>query len=211
MAYFPMFTDLDGQPCVIVGGGRVALRKAEKLLPFGAEITVIAPEILPEIQRLPVTCIQRIYSENDLAEAFLVIAATNDSAVNRGIFTYCKARRIPVNAVDDPANCTFLFPALVREPPVTVGICTGGQSPVFAKYLRMLIEDALDSRTMDICAILCRYTPAVRKQFDTEKHRKEALDAILDLCLLEGDLPDDAEISVLLEKIYENQNRNTGQ
>lgn len=149
MAYFPFFVALDGQPGLLVGGGRVALRKAEKLLPYGPKLTVIAPTVCPALAALPVRCCRRSFAEADLdttpdrpAPAF-VIAATDDPALNRHIAALCRARRIPVNVVDDPAACGFLFPALVQRGRLSIGISTGGASPTAAIWLKHRIESLL--------------------------------------------------------------------
>lgn len=211
MGYFPFFTDIAGKRCVIAGGGNVARRKAEKLLPFSPEITVIAPVICEQLRAMPVRSICRSFQDSDLDGAFMAIAATDDPALNHRIYIRCTERHIHINSVDDAENCSFLFPALVQYPQVTVGICTGGQSPVFARYLRMLIDDELDAKTLGTAEILGRYRPVVHQMFGTAALRREALEAILDLCTLEGDLPDGSEIMQLLEKIDEHKNRNTRQ
>lgn len=201
MGYFPFYMEIAGKSCLIVGGGTVALRKAEKLLLFSPQITVIAPKICEKLWQLPVECIERPFADSDLNGAFMVIAATNDAALNHRIFTQCTAKKIPVNAVDDIENCSFLLPALVHRPPVTVGICTGGSSPVFAKYLRQMIEDDLNDRTLGIAEILSRFRPIVKQTFDTESARKSAMEAILAACLASENLPNDAEITAILESI----------
>ena len=211
MAYFPLFVELSGQPCLIVGGGSIALRKAEKLLGFGARLTVTAPEICAELAALPVKAVRRPFAEHDIDGMFLVIAATDDPACNHRIYALCTAQRIPVNAVDDAENCSFLFPALVHAEPVTVGICTGGKSPTFAKHLRRTVQAALDAHTMKIAQILAEYRPEVLERFSSGDAVRRAMDALLDLCLRTGELPDDAEIRECLEQVYENQNRNAGQ
>ena len=211
MAYFPFFMEIGGRRCVIVGGGHVALRKAEKLLSFSPEITVIAPQICEALAALPVICLRREFRQSDLDGAFMVIAATNDRLLNHRIYTLCEAQKIPVNTVDDVENCSFIFPALVHEPPVSVGISTGGASPVFAKYLRMLIEEELTEKAIGTANILCRFRPIVREMFSKEKLRREALEAVLDLCQTGDTLPSDDEVQELLERIYENQNRNAAE
>ena len=211
MAYFPLFVELSGKKCVIVGGGTVARRKAEKLLDFGADLTVIAPKISVKLEKMPVRCVHRAFADSDLDGAFLVIAATDDRSLNHRIYTLCTAAKIPVNSVDDAENCSFLFPALVHEEPVTVGICTGGKAPTFAKYLRMLVDDELDTRTMKIAQILTEQRPQVMQRFAPGAARREAMDAILDICLLEGELPDDAEIRSLLDRIAEAKNSGISQ
>ena len=132
MAYFPFFVDLSGQRGLIVGGGTVALRKAEKLLPYGPELTVVAPEPIPALTALPVTLERRRVRETDLEGASFVIAATDDREENHRISALCQGRKIPENVVDDKEACSFLFPALVRRGNLSVGVSTGGSSPTAA-------------------------------------------------------------------------------
>ena len=116
MGYFPFFVDLEGQPGLIVGGGTVALRKADKLLPYGPHLTVVSPHILPELERIPgLTLSRREFSPADLDGMLFAIAATDDRDLNRRIAELCRERHIPVNAVDDREACSFLFPALVKR------------------------------------------------------------------------------------------------
>ena len=144
MAYFPMFVELEGRPCLIVGGGAVALRKARKLLPYGPCLTVVAQSFVPELEALEGAALcRRAFRPRDVEGQALVVAATGDGALNREIAALCRARRIPVNAVDDKDNCTFLFPALVRRGPLSIGISTGGASPTAAVYVKEKIEAAL--------------------------------------------------------------------
>lgn len=137
MAYFPMFVELEGRPCLIVGGGAVALRKARRLLPYGPCLTVVAQSFVPELEALEGAALcRRAFRPRDVEGQALVVAATGDGALNREIAALCRARRIPVNAVDDKDNCTFLFPALVRRGPLSIGISTGGASPTAAVYVK---------------------------------------------------------------------------
>ncbi|WP_298032102.1 siroheme synthase CysG [uncultured Dysosmobacter sp.] len=144
MAYFPFFVDLEGRNGLIVGGGTVALRKAEKLLSFGPRLTVAAPDILPALEALPgLTFLRQPFSPEMLEGIAFVIAATDDRALNREIAAQCQARRVPANAVDDQDSCTFLFPALVKQDSLTIGISTGGASPMAAAYLKDQISALL--------------------------------------------------------------------
>ena len=117
MPYFPMFIDLKDKPVLIVGGGAVALRKLEKLRPYGPALTVVAPEISPEIEAAPdVTVRHRAFQREDLCPPpAMVIAATDDRETNHTVAALCREKNIPVNVADDPAACTFLFPALVQQ------------------------------------------------------------------------------------------------
>ena len=212
MAFFPFFIDIADKKILIAGGGNVALRKAQKLLQYGADITVTSPEICAELERLDgVTLIRRGFTDSDADGAFAVIAATDDRALNSHIYELCTRRNILVNTVDDPENCGFYFPALVREGNVTIGISTGGTAPAFAEFVREKVEDELDSFTLGIGEILAGYRPRIKEMFVTEKQRAEAADAIIDLCLLDDVLPDDSDINDLLERIktaHENKDRN---
>lgn len=125
MVAFPLFIDLEDRPCLIVGGGAVAARKAKALAEFGAKVVQVAPEICG-----------RGFADGDVEGMALVVAATNDGAANAHVAEVCRARGVPVNVVDDPANCTFFFPAIVRKGPLTVAVSSGGACPVAAKLVR---------------------------------------------------------------------------
>jgi siroheme synthase-like protein len=143
----PIFIKLTGRRCLVVGAGRVALQKVESLLQCGAKVEVVAPQAIEELQSLATTGTihleLREYSPDDLNEAFLVIAATNQPEVNRAVFNDANARNIPVNAVDDPPNCDFYFSSVVRRGDLQIAISTAGESPAFAQRLRQEIDAAL--------------------------------------------------------------------
>ena len=122
---FPLFIELENRPCLVVGGGRVAARKAEALAEFGARIVQVAPEISG-----------RGFEDADVEGMALVVAATDDPKVNRRVADLCKEKGIPVNAVDDPGNCTFFFPAIARRGSMTIAASSGGACPVAAKLVR---------------------------------------------------------------------------
>ena len=207
MGYFPFYADISGRSCIIAGGGEIALRKAEKLTAFEPEITVIAPEISRRFDGLKVRRIERTFRDSDIDGAFMVIAATGDSELNRHISELCRAKKIPVNSVDDIENCSFIFPALVHKDDITIGISTGGSSPVMAKYLRRLIERELNGKLTETAKLLKKYRPEVEKRFDTETQRREVLEELLEICLGSENLPGSGEIEEILEKRYEDKNR----
>ena len=144
MGYFPFFVDVENQNCLVVGGGVVALRKIEKLLPFNPNIAVVSPKVHKEILSIKnINIIKRIFDFNDLKEKSFVITATDDKVLNKEIYNSCEENNIPVNTVDDKDNCSFIFPALARNNGVTVAISTSGKSPIYAKYLRKKIENLI--------------------------------------------------------------------
>ncbi len=141
---YPIMLDLTAVPVLVVGGGRVALRKIEGLVTAHAEVTVVAPSVVEEIARLPVRVVGRAYTSTDLDAMRLVITATDDPAVNATVAADATGRGIWVNSADDPGNCTFTLPAVARDGAVTVAVGTGGSSPALASHLRAELEHWLD-------------------------------------------------------------------
>ena len=169
MAYFPFFVDLEGQRGLIVGGGTVALRKAEKLLPYGPALTVVAPEPVSELAALPVELTRREFQPEDLDRADFVIAATDNEEENHRISALCQGRKIPVNVVDDKEACSFLFPALVRRGNLSVGVSTGGSSPTAAIWLKEQIEGLLPEQTEEILTWLEAQRPLLQERLPDQR------------------------------------------
>ena len=191
MGWFPFFIQLEGARGLLVGGGRVALRKAEKLLPFGAQLTVVAPCICPPLAALPgLTLCRRAFADSDLSPApDFVIAATGDRALDRRIAALCRARRILVNVVDDPAACGFYFPALVQRGRLCIGISTGGASPTAAAWLRQKIEALLPPGFDGILDRLAARREAVKAEGGSEAKRAERLQQAFALELAAAEAP----------------------
>ena len=191
MGWFPFFVQLEGARGLLVGGGRVALRKAEKLLPFGAQLTVVAPCICPPLAALPgLTLCRRAFADSDLSPApDFVIAATGDRALDRRIAALCRARRILVNVVDDPAACGFYFPALVQRGRLCIGISTGGASPTAAVWLRQKIEALLPPGFDGILDRLAARREAVKAEGGSEAKRAERLQQAFALELAAAEAP----------------------
>ncbi len=136
---FPVALRLEGRSCLVVGGGRIAARKAEGLLECGAAVTIVAPEIGPEAAALAawgVRLERRPYERGEVAGHWLAVAATDDPAVNHAVFVDGEAARVWVNAADDPANCSYTLPAVARSGDVTLAVSTAGASPALAQWLR---------------------------------------------------------------------------
>ena len=143
VAQYPVNLVLSGRPVLVVGGGRVALRKVEGLLACGAAVTVIAPEVVPELAAEPdVRVLARRYVEGDVGRGGyrLVITATDDRAVNQQVHDDAEAAGVWVNSADDPERCTFTLPALVRRGPLMLTVATGGHSPAVSSWLRSRLE-----------------------------------------------------------------------
>lgn len=144
MAYFPLFVDLADVTCLIVGGGPVAYRKAAVLKEYGSRIIITAPMFHPDFQRQSgFFLLERRFSDGDLEGVGMVIAATDDQTENLRIGKLCKERGIPVNVADSRSASTFLFPALIKDEGITIGITTSGSSPDIAAGIRDNIRKIL--------------------------------------------------------------------
>ena len=147
MSLFPIFLKLTGRHCVVVGAGHLAESKIASLRAADAAVTVIAPEASEAINEQAaageLTLHQRLYKQGDLAGAFLVVAATNDPAVNRAVFAEATVTGVLCNAVDDPPFCDFYFPSVVRRGDLQIAISTAGNSPALAQQLRKDLNEQL--------------------------------------------------------------------
>ena len=144
MTYYPAMLDLRGRKAVVIGGGVVAARKVRELVSAGASVTVVAPRLGSAIRSLAaggaIEWKRRRYRRGDLAGARLAVIATDDVRVQRRGWSEAEASGVFVNTVDEPARCSFITPAVVRRPPLTIAISTGGTNPGIARALRERLE-----------------------------------------------------------------------
>lgn len=150
MRYLPLFVDIRGRDCLLVGAGDIAARKLELLLSAGAQVTIVAPEIGTRTRELAagaqVRIFERAYQPPDLAGMRLVIAATSERAVNERVYLDADHLNILANSVDQPEISNAIFPALIDRDPVLVAVSTGGNAPTLARTVRGWIEAALPAR-----------------------------------------------------------------
>jgi uroporphyrin-III C-methyltransferase/precorrin-2 dehydrogenase/sirohydrochlorin ferrochelatase len=180
---FPVFLDLAGRRVLLVGGGVVARRKAEALLDSGAEVVVGAPALVPELARAVAEgrLAHRAgpFSPDWLDGAWLVIAATDDAAVNARVAREAEARRIWANVVDDAPRCTFQVPARVERGPLQVAISSRGEAPMLARWLREQLEAELDPALGALAAWLGGKREALRQRFPDATRRRQVIEALI--------------------------------
>ena len=187
MAWFPFFMDVSQGDGLIVGGGAVALRKVEKLLPYGPRLTVCAPSFLPELEAIPgLVLLRRPFDSSLVEEKLFVIAATGDRALNRQIAALCREKHIPVNAVDDRDACTFLFPALVKRGPLSVGVSTGGARPSGAVHWKQEIDRLIPQDAGELLDYLDGLRGAVKEAVPDGMARAEVFSILFHTCLENG-------------------------
>lgn len=140
-SYYPVFLDIDGKTCVVIGGGEVALRKVNTLLENGAKVEVISPGLCPELAaNREINISRRAYRPGDMAGAFLAIVATDNRETNHQIALEGRRRGVLVNVVDDAEYSDFILPSLVHRGDITIAISTAGKSPALARKLRTRLE-----------------------------------------------------------------------
>ncbi len=165
--------DVAGRRCLVVGGGLVGLEKASGLLDCGALVTVVSPEINEELAAHPVHWIKRRYRTRDLRGAFLVIAATDDPAVNQRVHRDAERRGMLCNVADVPELCNFILPAIHREGPIAIAVSTGGASPALAKRLRSQIAALVKPEHAVLAEQLRALRPEVKERFPTYEERRD--------------------------------------
>jgi siroheme synthase-like protein len=142
-AQFPVNLNIEGKPVLLVGGGRIAYRKAEQLLVCNPQLTVISPEIDERFHATGATLIQREYAALDVMGFSLVITATANNVVDQQIFDECESLGIWVNSADDPDRCTFTLPASMRRGRLLITSSTAGASPAMSSWVRSTLENSI--------------------------------------------------------------------
>lgn len=200
MTLFPFFMDINKKDALIVGGGRHALEKIEKLKPYGVRLHVVASDFLPEIEADPsLRLSRRNLKEEDLTEdlAFVIVAGELQEE-NRKVAELCQKKRILVNVVDDLPACQFVFPALIQKGSLSVGICTGGASPAVGVQLKDQIEQLIPDRTEEILDWLESKRPVIKEAIPQGKKRFAFYHMLAGICMDENRPLEEAEFQKLL-------------
>ncbi len=184
MDLFPVFLDIRSRRCLVVGGGEVAARKATLLQRAGGEVTVVAPALCAPLGEAAAsgTIVHhpRSFDDDDLSHCALVIAATDDPAINRRVSDLAKRQNIPVNVVDQPQLCTFTVPSVVDRSPVVVAVSTGGASPVLARVLRARLETMIPAAYGRLAGLVERFRRDVRRLFRSTDERRRFWEQVLE-------------------------------
>jgi precorrin-2 dehydrogenase/sirohydrochlorin ferrochelatase len=178
--YYMACLDLEGRACLVVGGGAVGLEKAKGLLDCGAAVTVVAPQIEPDLQRLPVRWRRKRYDASDLDGNLLVVAATPVKSLNRRISVDAESRSMLCNVVDTPELCSFILPAIYRRDPIALAISTGGASPALAKRLRDDLGARIDEQHVTLARRLRELRPWARLHYRTYRERRDYFEALVE-------------------------------
>jgi uroporphyrin-III C-methyltransferase/precorrin-2 dehydrogenase/sirohydrochlorin ferrochelatase len=176
MDFLPIFLNVRDQPCLVVGGGEVAARKCALLLRAGARVTVLAPALSAafdaDLAAARITQRAASFRDEDLDGFAVAIAATSDQAVNRAVAAAARARRIPVNVVDQPALSSFILPSIIERAPLVVAVSSGGASPVLARLLRARLESLIPAGYGRLAALAGAFRDRVKARFKPPERRR---------------------------------------
>lgn len=183
MDYFPIHLDLRDRPCLVVGGGDLALHKAQLLVRAGARLRLVAPRVCDALAALldehGGDAFHRAYRTSDLSGVDLVVAATDRPEVNAQVSLDARQLHLPVNVVDDPALCSFIVPSILDRSPLLIGVSTGGASPVLARLLRQRLEEELPEGYGRLAAFAACHREAVKGRFADVARRAEFWEDVL--------------------------------
>jgi len=184
--YYPLFLNISGKKCVVVGGGRVALRKVRTLLEHKANVEVISPDLCSELGQLAengeIYIVYREYRAGDLKDALVAIVATSDSETNLKVVEEARRNRVLVNVVDDVENSDFILPSYLRKGDVTLAISTAGRSPALARKIRTRLEKDFGDEYASLALLIDEVRAEVKRQ--EIKVSGDAWQEALDLDLL---------------------------
>ena len=203
MAYFPFFFEVSRLKGVVIGGGRIALEKIEKLNEYGAELTLVAPEVLPEIEGYScvVNIIRREFKPVDIEDADYVIAATNIRELNELVRKIGREKHIPVNVVDNQPMCDFIFPSVYKKGPLVVGVSTSGASPQVAIELRKQFENDTPDNIEEILEYLASVRPYIKEKVADSQVRHRLFGDIARESMRQGRALTDEELDRLVKVI----------
>ena len=175
--FSPLFVKLRGRPVVVVGGGEITLRKVRRLLRAGARIKVVAPRVHDALRLLArqnvLVLVEREFKDEDIEGAFLVIAATDSTTVNRSVVELCRRRKIHVNSADDAAEGDVILPSLIRRDAVQVALATGGSSPTLTRLLHRYLENCIPDAYAQLANLGGKYRARAREAYpDFDRRRK---------------------------------------
>jgi uroporphyrin-III C-methyltransferase/precorrin-2 dehydrogenase/sirohydrochlorin ferrochelatase len=216
MDFLPIFLDLKQQPCLVVGGGEIAARKAGLLVKAQAAVTIVAPALSASTQKLvdnqQVHWLEAKFDASQLSQERLVIAATDDASVNEAVYEAAKARNILVNVADSPDHCDFILASILDRSPIVVAVSSGGDSPVLARNLRARLETLIPPSYSKLGDLVGRYRDKVKQKFENVSQRRRFWESVLEGPVADHIMAGREALAekTLLEKLQDPDNKDLG-
>jgi len=174
--YMPVSVSMRDRPCLVVGGGPVALRKVESLMDYDSTVTVVAPEVHEKLEyharTKRITLEKREYRSPEAGEYWVVISATDDPALNRRVYEDARKGGALVNVVDDPPHCDFIFPAVLRRDCLTAAVSTDGKAPFMAGHLRVILDNIFPAHWERLMKLAASFREQVRERWAGDRAKK---------------------------------------
>ena len=208
MPYYPILVDLTGKKVVVVGGGRVGQRKIETLLEHGAKVYVVSTELTPGLRGFleeeRITCLGREFKREQIEGAFLVIAATDDPSLNHAVSACAQEKGILVNAVDQPLDCTFIVPSILKRGDLLIAVSTSGKSPAMAKKIREDLESLYGSEYEPFLVLLGKLREEILRKGFSQAENRTLFDRVINAPVLDMIRKEEWEgIALLLSEVLE--------
>ncbi len=206
MSFYPILIRLEGMKVVVVGGGVVAQRKIDTLLSYQADIHVISRELTPELNKYleekRITLCGHEFKESHLDGAFVVIAATDDPLLNRRVSEIATARGLLMNAVDQPADCNFIVPSILRRGDLMVAVSTSGKSPAFARKVREELEEKFGDEYGSFLVLMGRLREEILEKKLSQEENKQIFHQLVNSPILDAIAEKDWNgVAIILSKI----------
>jgi precorrin-2 dehydrogenase/sirohydrochlorin ferrochelatase len=197
MAYYPVLMQMEGLPVLVVGGGRVAERKVRTLLEHGAVVHVVSRDLTDGLRSLAAEGVIRVlgsvFEESQLSDMRMVIAATDDAELNRTVSRCARDCRLPVNAVDQPEDCSFIVPSIVRRGDLVIAVSTSGKSPALAQRIRRELEARFGEEYAIVLSVMGRLRQAVLDLGLSQEENRRIFHGAVDSGLVDAVRQNDAE------------------
>jgi len=216
MDFLPIFLDLKQQPCLVVGGGEIAARKAGLLVKAQATVTIVAPALSASTQKLvdnqQLHWLEAKFDASQLSQERLVIAATDDASVNEAVYEAAKAKNILVNVADSPDHCDFILASILDRSPIVVAVSSGGDSPVLARNLRARLETLIPPSYSKLGDLVGRYRDKVKQKFENVSQRRRFWESVLEGPVADHIMAGREALAekTLLEKLQDPDNKDLG-
>ena len=182
MDHLPIFINIRKKPCVVIGGGDIALRKINILLKAQAKVDCLSPSFSRDIKNLSkdghITLINKSFDQTDIKDYSIIIAATDDSSVNSSISAIAQVKKIPVNVVDSPELSSFIMPSIVDRSPLIIAVSSSGKAPVLSRIIRAKLETVIPSAYGILADIAGEYRQKVKDRFSSIKDRRAFWEAV---------------------------------
>lgn len=167
-SYYPILLNIQDKKCLVVGGGEVALRKVKALLEHGANIEIVSPDFCPELNQMvkegAIKAVNRDYKPEDLENAFIAIAATDDNKINENVSAEARRAGILVNVVDDPNSSDFIVPSYFKRGDIIVAVSTSGRSPALARKIRSELEKGFQAEYAQLALLADEVRSELKQQ-----------------------------------------------